>query len=326
MISKNSKLIDIAKNTLGIESKALLNYQERISDEFSHVVYCINQCEGNILFSGIGKSGIVAQKIASTFNSIGRTSIFLHPIEALHGDLGIVKSKDVLIILSKSGETEELFSLVGHMKKKGVKVIAITGNKNSTLGRLSLFVLEYNVLKESTPINVVPTTSLVLSMAIGDALAACLIHINQIKIDDFARLHPGGAIGRAYSLKVRDIMHSGEMNPKLLLSASVEDVVTTITEKRMGAVNIVDEKNRLLGIITDGDLRRALTYKERFFDLTIEEIMTADPVVAFEDELAIKALDLIENRDSQLSVLPVLDSDKKNIGIVRVHDIVKAGL
>ncbi len=323
----NSELIlKIARHTLEIESQAIMDFSRQLGEDFIHAVQKIFHCRGKILFSGIGKSGIIAQKIASTFNSIGIISIFLHPVEALHGDLGIINQDDLLIVLSKSSETEELFTLISFIKKKGIPLITILGKRKSSLGDLADINIIYDVKEEACPLRVTPTTSTTLSLAIGDAMAACLIALKKIKIEDFALNHPGGSIGKAYYIKIKDIMHKEDENPQLPPNASIESIIEVITKKRMGAVNIVDQQNLLLGIITDGDIRRALKNRYSFFNLKAEDVMTPNPITIHEEELAVNAIDLLENRPSQIPVLPVIDAFGRNVGIIRIHDLVKAGL
>ncbi len=320
------ELMESLKNALNSEWQAIRNFSDQVGQPFVDAVRFIHHCRGKILLSGIGKSGIIAQKIAATFNSIGKVSIFIHPVEAIHGDLGIIHSDDLLIVLSKSGKTEELFSLLNFVRKKGVPIVAIVGVDHSAIQTLATHSIIYHIEQEACPLHVAPTTSTTLSLAIGDAIAAGLVLLMQLKIEDFALNHPGGTIGKAYYLKVSDVMHSGPDNPQLLETAGMDEVIETITQKRMGAVNIVNHRGQLLGIITDGDLRRALKNKYAFFTLTAHDVMTPNPIFVHDNDLAIHAIDLIENRPSQIPVLPVLDENNINIGIIRIHDLVKAGL
>ncbi len=323
----NNELEKIAKETLLEEANAIISFVNNdFNFNFLRAVKLLHECKGKILFSGIGKSGIIAQKIVATFNSIGKTSIFIHPIEALHGDMGIIGNEDIIVVISKSGETEELFTLLKFIIKKGIKIISIVGNQDSKIASISEVVINFNIKKEAPPLGIAPTTSTTLTLAIGDAFAACLIKLQGIKLEDFARFHPGGAIGKAYYLRVKDIMHSGDENPQLPPDSSMEEVIYEVTKKQMGAVNIVDKDNKLLGIITDGDIRRALIKKDKFFNFVANDIMTKKPVVIYENDLAIKAIDLIENRPSQIPVLPVVNDNFENVGILRIHDLVKAGL
>lgn len=319
-------LMQAVKKALTNEWQAIKTFTDQLDERFLHAIHFIHKCRGKILLSGIGKSGIIAQKIAATFNSIGKVSIFIHPVEAIHGDLGIIYPDDLLIVLSKSGKTEELFSLLNFVRKKGIPIIAMVGVNDSPIQTLSSHSIVYHIEEEACPLHVAPTTSTTLSLAIGDAIAAGLILLMQLKIEDFAINHPGGTIGKAYYLKVKDLMHSGSNNPQLLETAGMEEVIETITQKQMGAVNIVNRDQKLVGIITDGDLRRALKNKFAFFSLMAKDVMTTNPTFVHDDDLAIHAIDLIENRPSQIPVLPVLDDQDVNVGIIRIHDLVKAGL
>jgi len=321
---------DIIMNTtidlLNNEGEAILGFKNNIDQEYIQAIKSIHKCPGKIIFSGIGKSGIIAKKISATLNSIGKTSIFLHPIEALHGDIGILDHKDILIVLSKSGETEELFTFMKYTLKLGIKIISILGSRESSIAKLSHINIVYSIKKEACPLAVAPTTSTTVSLAIGDAIAACIIKLNNMKIEDFVKYHPGGSIGREYYLTISHIMKKNDENPQAFPGADIKTVISIINSKNMGAVNIIDEKGMLLGIITDGDIRRSILKNPDFLNLKAADIMTKNPVKIYETDFAIKAIDLIENRPSQIPVLPVINKEGINTGIVRVHDLIKAGL
>lgn len=283
-------------------------------------------CRGKVVLSGVGKSGIVAQKIAATLNSIGTMAVFLHPCDALHGDLGIVNSADVGIVLSNSGETSELIQMTPHLKHRNVPVIAILGNLRSTLATQATVALDASVNREACPLNLAPTTSTTVALAIGDALAMSLMQIKGITPEAFAFNHPAGRLGKRLTLTVRDLMCLER--PTLLPHASWLEVLQAISQGGLGAANVVDQQGYLLGLITDGDLRRWVqkTDAVELAALTAQHIMTCEPVAITSDVLAYDALKLMEDRSSQISVLPVVDSEHRCLGILRLHDLFQSGL
>jgi len=298
---------------------------DRIQADLS--LQILHSCTGKVIMTGVGKSGIVARKIAATLTSIGTLAIFLHPCDALHGDFGIVASEDVVIMLSNSGETDELLTMIPHLKLRSVPIIGILGNIESNLARQADAVLDASVDREACPLNLAPTTSTTVALAVGDALAMTLVQIKGLTPEAFAFNHPAGRLGKRLTLRVKDLMQSGEY-PKLFPDAQWTDVVCALTQGGFGAVNVVDEDNFLLGIITDGDLRRWImkSHADHIYSLTAEDMMTKDPVTVTSDTLAYDALQLMEKRESQISVLPAIDCDGKSIGLIRLHDIVRSGL
>ena len=285
-------------------------------------------CEGKVIITGIGKSGFIARKIAATMTSTGTRAMFLHPSDALHGDIGILQSSDVVVILSNSGETDEILGMLPYLKNRGVPLIAIVGNMNSTVARNADAVLDASVDKETCPFNLAPTASTTVALAIGDALALTVMQMKGLTPEDFALNHPAGRLGKRLTLKVSDLMRKGDDNPTVLPSASWVEVVSAITRGGLGAVNVVTSGEKLAGIITDGDLRRALQKinPEDFRTLSAEGLMTRNPITTTPDELAYAALQLMENRPSQISVLPVVDGDRRSVGLLRLHDLVRSGL
>jgi arabinose-5-phosphate isomerase len=277
---------------------------------------------GKIVVTGVGKSGKVASKIAATFSSTGSLAVYLHPTEGLHGDLGIVTEKDVVLALSYTGNTEELLRLMPSLKSRGVPIVAVVGNPRSQLAELATVTLDASVAKEACPINLAPTSSTTLALAIGDALAVSLMKSRGFDAKAFARNHPGGGLGKRLTLTVADVMHSGNAAGVLPPDASMDQVIELSTAKKLGGV-LVTEGKKLLGLITDGDIRRALTHKERFFMLKAKDVMTSRPTTVTPELLASDALALMENRPSQISVLPVLDAQGAWLGLVRLHDLVK---
>jgi arabinose-5-phosphate isomerase len=273
-------------------------------------------------------SGIIAQKIAATMTSVGTAALYLHPSDALHGGLGIVQPEDVVIVLSNSGETDEIVAMLPYLQNRHVKIVAIVGNVNSTLARKAEAVLDASVDQEACPLNLAPTTSTTVALAIGDALAVTLMKVKGLTTDEFANNHPAGRLGKRLTLRVADLMHGDTENPTIAIGSSWIDVVRAISKGGLGAVCVVDEAGNLAGIITDGDLRRAIeqTTHDALGRLTCDEFMTRKPTVATPELLAFDALQLMENRPSQISVLPVVDEAGKCMGLIRVHDIVRGGL
>ncbi len=317
------------QRVLGLESEAIAQTATRLNpDEIERVIQLLSGCEGKIVILGVGKSGIIAQKIAATMTSTGTGALYLHPSDALHGGIGIINSDDVVMILSNSGETDEIIEMLPYLKRRHVPIIALVGNLNSTLARRADAVIDGSVEQEACPLNLAPTTSTTVALALGDALAMTLMQVKGLTPDDFAVNHPAGQLGKRLTLKVADLMHSGADNPKVALGAVWVEVVKGISDGGLGAVNVVDDAGRLAGIITDGDLRRAIQRLDHaaLANLKGDEIMTRNPAVANPELLAYDALRLMEDRPSQISVLPVVDSDQVCVGLIRVHDIVRSGL
>ena len=277
-----------------------------------------------MIVTGVGKSGVIAQKIAQTLVSTGTVAVFVHPSDAIHGSLGMVTKGDVVIALSNSGETEEILLLLPTLKNRGIRIISIVGNMNSTLARQSDIALDASVDREVCPLNLAPTTSTTVALAIGDAVAMTLMETKNLTAEDFAANHPAGRLGKRLTLKVKNLMHE---SPNISPEADWLEVVKAISKHSLGAVNVVDENKKLIGIVTDGDLRRTIekTPPENFSELTAEQMMTASPITAAPEMLAYDALQLMENRPSQISVLPVTDENEICLGLLRLHDIVKSG-
>ena len=314
---------------LRIESEAIAQTATRLDrSQVQKVVELLANCKGKVVILGVGKSGIIGQKIAATMTSTGTAALYLHPSDALHGSLGIIQPDDVVIVLSNSGETDELVAMLPDLKNRGVPIVAIVGNLGSTLARRADAVLDASVDKEACPLNLAPTTSTTVALAIGDALAMTVMKVKGLTSDDFAVNHPAGRLGKRLTLRVADLMHADGENPTIATGSSWVDVVRAISKGGLGAVCVVDSDGRLAGVITDGDLRRAIeqTSHESLAKLTGDDFMTRKPVVATPELLAFDALRLMEDRPSQISVLPVVDGDEKCVGLIRVHDIVRSGL
>ena len=311
---------------LRLEAKEIERAAGRLdAGNVERAVELLGGCEGKVIVTGVGKSGVIAQKIAQTLTSTGTVAIFVHPSDAIHGGLGVVTGGDVVIALSNSGETDELLAMFPALKTRKVPIISIVGNLSSSLARQSDVVLEASVDREACPLNLAPTTSTTVALAIGDALAMTLMESRGVTETDFAVNHPAGRLGKRLTLRVSDLMHE---SPTVDLGTSWLEVVKSISKHALGAVSVVSEDGHLVGIITDGDLRRTI---ERSADsgldgLTAEQMMTAGPITTAGAALAYDALQLMENRPSQISVLPVVDEDGRCVGLVRLHDIVRSGL
>lgn len=312
---------------LQLEADAIARTAKHLNPEaVNQAVNCLLHCTGKVVLSGVGKSGIVAQKIAATLNSIGTTAVNLHPCDALHGDLGIVTDSDVGIVLSNSGETDELIAMMPHLKQRKVLVIAIVGNLNSTIARHADIVLDASVDREACPLNLAPTTSTTVALAIGDALAMSVMQLRGITPEEFAFNHPAGRLGKRLTLTVKDLMHRD--SPTVMPEAPWLDVLSAVSQGGMGAANVVDSQGYLLGVITDGDLRRCIqrTQLTELSVLNATSVMTSNPIVITPDALAYDALKLMEDRPSQVSVLPVVNDEQRCLGLIRLHDIVRSGL
>ena len=320
---------DEVQNLLQIEAQAIAQTASRLNpQQVERVVALLSACKGKIVILGVGKSGIIAQKIAATMTSAGTAAIHLHPSDALHGGLGILREDDVVLILSNSGETDEILAMLPFIKHKQVPLIAVVGNLNSTLARRADAVLDASVDQEACPLNLAPTTSTTVALALGDALAMTLMKLKGVTSDEFAINHPAGRLGKRLTLRVNDLMHTDGANPLIPKGSSWVEVVKAISKGGLGAVCVVDELGRLSGIITDGDLRRAIerTNSDGLANLTCDQFMTSRPAVARPEMLAFDALRLMEDRPSQISVLPVVDDHEVCVGLIRLHDIVRSGL
>src|ERR1051326_2199711 len=316
---------------LRVESDAIAKAADRLQpSQLDRVLSILKACRGKVVLIGVGKSGIIAQKIAATMTSSGTAAIHLHPSDALHGGFGIVTGDDVVVMLSNSGESAELIALLPFIKQRNAPLVAIVGRLNSTIAQRADAVLDASVDQEACPLNLAPTTSTTVALAIGDALAMTLMRAKGLTETDFASNHPGGQLGKRLTLRVADLMHSGPKNPTIADNASWMDVVSTITQFGLGAVNVIDREGRLAGIITDGDLRRSLQRLGArdfgFANLKCDDLMTHDPVLTNPELLAFDALRLMEDRPSQISVPPVVDGDRRCVGLLRLHDIVRSGL
>jgi arabinose-5-phosphate isomerase len=314
----------IARRVLSIERDALSGLIRRIDKTFDKVATILFKTKGRIILTGMGKPGFIAQKISATLSSTGTPSHYLHPAEALHGDLGRVAEDDAIIALSNSGETEEVVKFLPVVKKIGATLIAMVGNTRSTLARNADFVLDVSVKREACPLGLAPTASTTAMLAMGDALAVALLEMNGFKEKDFAFYHPGGILGKRLVLRVEDIMRTGSANPVVNQDLEIKRVLIAITRARAGSASIVDSRGRLTGIFTDGDLRRQIEIDPAFLERPVKEVMTRNPKVIQKDRLAAEALQLL--RSKKLDELPVVDARNCPIGLLDVQDLLKAGL
>jgi arabinose-5-phosphate isomerase len=325
MIPKDAigSALDVAREVLQIEAAAVRALIRRIDERFLAAVSLILECrEGRVVVTGIGKSGHVARKIASTLASTGTPAYFMHAAEASHGDLGLIRSEDVVIAVSNSGESDELLQIVPLIKRQGARLVVIAGNAGSTLAREAHVFLDAGVAKEACPLNLTPTASSTAALALGDALAVALLKTRGFSADEFARAHPGGALGRRLITLVSDVMRTGAGVPKVPADATLADALLEITRTGMGMTAIVDRKQKLLGVFTDGDLRRTLQRKADPVTTPVKKVMTARPRTVHPDELAITALEAMESRKT--IQLPVVDAAGRLVGALNIHDLFRA--
>ncbi|MDT7896395.1 MAG: KpsF/GutQ family sugar-phosphate isomerase [Armatimonadota bacterium] len=314
----------LAQEVFRLEAAAILRLTERLGDAFERAVRLLLQCQGHAVVTGMGKSGAIGKKIAATLSSTGTPALFLHPAEGIHGDLGAVTGRDVVLMLSYSGETDELLTILPALKRLGVPLIVMTGNLQSTLANAADVVLDVSVEREACPLNLAPTASAAAMLAMGDALALAVMTLRRFTPDDFARLHPGGTLGRRLLLRVRDVMRTGERLAVIHVSEPTKSAFAAITKARAGACVVVDDDGKLCGIVTDGDLRRALLRDVNLFHAPVTEVMTKTPKVIHPDALATEALRLMQTH--QIDDLPVVDEGRRPVGMVDVQDLLRVGI
>lgn len=312
---------DVALRTIDMEARSVAGLTAFVNDDFEKAINAISECAGRVVISGIGKSAVIAQKIVATLNSTGTPSIFMHAADAIHGDLGMVQQDDVVIIISKSGESPEIKVLVPLIKNFSNVLIGMVGNVDSFLAKHSTIILNTTVEQEACPNNLAPTTSTTAQLVMGDALAVCLMEKKGFRSDDFAKFHPGGMLGKKLYLKVSDLSMSNE-RPKVFPTQSLKEVIVEMTQKRLGVTAVVDDKDHLFGIITDGDLRRMLTSGIQIDQVTAADIMTTKPKTIDPGELAVEALSIL--RKNQISQLLVTDGEYYQ-GVIHLHDLLKEG-
>ncbi|MFH0793236.1 MAG: KpsF/GutQ family sugar-phosphate isomerase [bacterium] len=315
---------DTARRVFEEEARALGKIAARLDENFERAVERIYSTPGRVVLTGLGKTGIVARKISATLASTGTPAFFMHPADALHGDLGMVTAQDVMLAVSNSGNTEEILKLIPYLKRFSIGLIAMTGNLDSELARHAEIVLDVHVDEEVCPLNLAPTTSTTAAVVMGDALAVALLKKRDLKIEDFALFHPGGMLGKRLLYKVEDLMHTGDANPVISCEKLLGEVVEFMSAKRLGAASLVDSDGKLAGILTDGDLRRLWQAQRATPATPVKGVMIRNPKSIAPNSLAFKALDLMEQHN--ITVLPVLTPDNRPVGMIHLHDLIKAGL
>lgn len=310
--------VALARRVLQIEANAILGLVGSVDGAFEHAVRLLLDCKGRVIVTGIGKSGIICQKIAATFSSTGTPAFFLHPAEALHGDLGVLQCDDVILALSYSGETEEILRLLETIKRLGARLIAITGDCRSTLGKAADVVISCRVSEEACPMNLVPTASTTAALALGDALAMTLLEAKGFRQEDFANLHPGGKLGKRL-MRVEQLMHGGDQAPIVRLTTPMPDVIYEMSSKKLGMSCVVDDGGALVGIITDGDLRRHMTGATNLLTRSAADVMTRNPVTIDRETLAAEALNVLERH--KITSIVVVDAMNAVLGVVHLHDL-----
>ena len=316
-----------AIETLKIEAAAVENLINRVDEEFVRAIESILKCRGRIVVTGMGKSGHVGRKIAATFASTGTPAFFLHPAEAYHGDLGMVTANDIVIAISNSGESSEIVNILPIIRRIGAQIIAMCGRRNSSLGKNADFFINIGVEREACSLGLAPTASTTATLAMGDAMAMALMDEKKFTSQEYALFHPGGALGRKLLLTVADVMHSGEDNPIVQVGATVKDALFEMTAKGLGAVSVIDENKKFVGLVTDGIIRRALEKDKNFIDEPVEHIMKEEPLIISADKLAAAALSVMEKHQPRpVTVLPVVDDDNNPLGIVHITDLLRQGI
>jgi len=320
-LNKKKNILETAKKTILIEAEAIKNLVDLLDEGFENAVRTILHSNGRVIVTGIGKSANIATKIVATFNSTGTPAVFMHAADAIHGDLGNILKDDVVICISKSGNTPEIKILVPLIKNYGNKIVAITGNRNSFLGENADYVLNSFVEKEACPNNLAPTTSTTAQLVMGDALAVCLLNLKDFSSNDFAKYHPGGTLGKKLYLRLKDIVTKNEI-PKVKLNTPVKDVIIEISKKRLGTTAVVDQ-NKIIGIITDGDIRRMLENNANISELLAGDIMSSSPIILNSNTMAVKALNIMQENN----ITQILVTENENyIGVVHFHDLLQEGI
>jgi len=319
---KRKEIVERGRRVLRMETEALAEAEKRISEDFARAVECIARSDGRVIVSGAGKSGLIGRKIAATLTSTGTPATFLHPADSVHGDLGIVDESDVAILISKSGESDEVLSLLDHLKRLGVSTIALTGNAKSTLARHSDVTLDMWVKEEACPHDLAPTTSTTVALALGDALAIALLEEKGFDADDFARLHPGGSIGRRLLTRISDVMVTENL-PILPESATMREAVVQLAERR-GIAVVAGKSGAVSGVITTGDLSRLMEHEENVFPIPVTRVMTRNPKVAHADELGSAVVYRMETHG--IVAMPVLNGSDEIVGVIHLHDLMRAGV
>ena len=322
--TEETQIINNAKQVFEIEGKAVLELSNRLDSSFVQAINTLYACKGRVVISGMGKSGLVGRKIAATLSSTGTPSYFLHPAESTHGDSGILTKDDVVIAISNSGETEELLKLLPIIKRIGISIIALVGNTKSTLGDKSDVVLDVSVQREACPLNKAPTASTTATLAMGDALAVCLLQKRGFTAEDFLLYHPSGSLGKGFLYTVKELMHSDFELPVIKADDQFTDAIKIITEKRLGIGIVTDNNGKTVGVVSDGDIRRAIMKTSNAENLLVKDVMNSNPKFIEEKDLAAKALQIMEKYS--ITSLLVNDENYKPKGIIHIHDLLKAGV
>jgi len=322
--TRDSAMLQEGKRVLAIEARAVQVLIDRLDERFVQAVDVLYQCKGKVIVSGMGKSGLIGQKIAATLASTGTPSFFLHPAEGVHGDLGMIARRDAMIAISNSGETQEVLQLLPFVKRMNLPVVALTGRTTSTLGKISDVVLDISVSEEACPMGLAPTASTTATLAMGDALALALLRKRGFKQEDFAQFHPAGTLGRRLLVKVKDLMHGGNDVPRIGADASGSDAILEMTAKKLGMTTVLNETGLLMGIITDGDLRRFIQHGGDFTRVTAADLASRNPKTIGPDELATTAVGLMEQHS--ITALVVVDRQHRLTGVIHLHDLLKHGI
>lgn len=321
---KNSGSLAEGRRVLAIEARAVESLINRLDDRFAKAVELLFQCKGKVVVSGMGKSGLVGQKIAATMASTGTPAFFLHPAEGIHGDLGMVGRADVVIAISNSGETQEILQLLPYVERMGIPVVAMTGRMTSTLAKNSDVALDVSVSEEACPMGLAPTASTTATLAMGDALAVALLQKRGFKEEDFAQFHPGGTLGRRLLVRVKDLMHAGADVPRVDESVNGTAAILEMSAKKLGMTSVVDRTGALVGVITDGDIRRSLQRGEDFQKMSAGQLASRNPKTIRPDDLAAKAVEIMERH--AITTLVVSEGDRKIAGVIHLHDLLKSGI
>lgn len=323
----SEQILKEVKDVFDIEIQELQKVRDSLEKEvIADVIQVLDACTGKVVLCGMGKPGHIGRKISATMSSMGIRSYFLHPAEAQHGDLGTLSQEDVLIIISNSGETAEICKMLPNLKMIGIPMIAMTSYENSTLAQYADHVIKLPVIVEATALKLAPTSSTTAELVVGDALAAVLSKMKKFKKENFALYHPAGALGRKLTTQVSDLMHTGEENPVVKIGSTLKSAIYVMSKIGLGAVSVADAKGKLCGLITDGDLKRYMEEAIDIYRVSVNEVMTVQPIVVNASMLAIEALRIMEKREKQLSVLPVVDEAGRVIGLIRNHDIIQLGI
>ncbi|WP_371017757.1 KpsF/GutQ family sugar-phosphate isomerase [Pseudalkalibacillus sp. JSM 102089] len=323
-INQRQDYLTSVKEVLEIEANAILSLKDSLNGEINQTIEMILDCKSRVIVTGMGKSGLIAQKIVATLSSTGTPSLFLHPAEGLHGDLGMVTKDDVVIAISNSGETEELLNILPSLKRIGPKMVALVGRENSTLADKSDVILSIGKVEEACPLGLAPTTSTTVTLAIGDAIAIALLKARDFKPENFALYHPGGSLGRKLLLTIQDVIDANPNNPTVDENKEVKEVLFEMTKSGLGAISIIGESGKLEGILTDGDIRRALAEGNHILETPVNKLYTKHPITIPNTLLAAEALKIME--DKRVNVLPVLNENTEPIAMVHIHDLTKMGL